>query len=132
MIDILIILAIGFMLGWWIRGILILNKMLRDPDSMINLLTKYKEVKDSVDDDPIKSTETLLNVERVSNVYYAYSSTGEFLAQGSDFRTMFQTIKDRFPNRSFRIGKYQPNLSEEEVGKLVTSVFEVFDSNKSN
>jgi hypothetical protein len=130
----LLIFVIAFAIGWWMRTATMLNKILRDPDNMIDLLTKFKKLKDEEESesDPITGDQTLLNIERVSGVYYAYGTNGEFLAQGPDFRTMFQTIKDRFPNRDFRIDKYQPNLTEDETVKLVKSVFEVFKSNKSN
>jgi hypothetical protein len=130
----LLIFVIDFAIGWWMRTATMLNKILRDPDNMIDLLTKFKKLKDEEESesDPITGDQILLNIERVSGVYYAYGTNGEFLAQGPDFRTMFQTIKDRFPNRDFRIDKYQPNLTEDETVKLVKSVFEVFKSNKSN
>lgn len=128
----LLIFGIAFAIGWWMRTATMLNKILRDPDNMIDLLNKYKKIKDEVEIDPVTDDQILLSIERVSGVYYAYGTDGEFLAQGPDFRTMFQTIKDRFPNRDFRLNKYQPNLTEEETIKLVKSVFEVFNSNKSN
>jgi hypothetical protein len=130
----LLIFIIAFAIGWWMRTATMLNKILRDPDNMIDLLTKFKKLKDEEESelDPITGDQILLNIERVSGVYYAYGTNGEFLAQGPDFRTMFQTIKDRFPNKDFRIDKYQPNLTEDETVKLVKSVFEVFKSNKSN
>ena len=131
----LLIFVVAFAIGWWMRTATMLNKILQDPDNMIDLLNKYKKLKDDADtelDEVVTGDQTLLNIERVSGVYYAYGTNGEFLAQGPDFRTMFQTIKDRFPNRDFRIDKYQPNLTEDETVKLVKSVFEVFKSNKSN
>lgn len=99
---------------------------------MIELLQKYKEAKDEVEEDATELDDiTPMDIERVNNVYYAYSAEGEFLAQGNDFRSMFENIKNRFPNKSFKIGKYQPNLTEEETGKLVKSIFEVFGNDKT-
>jgi hypothetical protein len=129
----IILVLVAFALGWFLRGMSLMNAMFKNPDKMIDLLQQYKEVKDSDDDEPVSKTdEILLDIQREQGNYYAYSSQGQFLAQGADFRSMFQSIKDRYPNKQFRIDKYQPNLTEEETGRLVKSVFEVFKSDKSN
>ena len=82
-----------------------------------------------------KLSERAVNVERVGAQYFAYSGEGEFLAQGADFRTMFETIKQRFPNMNFRVEKTYTTLTDEESQRMVASIFEVFgDKNdkKSN
>ena len=78
--------------------------------------------------------EELLRFERVSGSYFAYAeSSGQFLAQGPDFLTVFETIKARFPGQNFRVNKLQTDLSEEEVGCMVQSIFKVFgDKNDNN
>jgi hypothetical protein len=73
-----------------------------------------------------KTQETRLEIERVDGRYFAYAEGGEFLAQGQDFRGLMETMKQRFPNRDFRINKYQPQLTEEETGRLVASIFQVY------
>lgn len=70
--------------------------------------------------------ECLFAVERHQGQYYAFAENGEFLAQGPDFRTMFQTIKQRFPGRNFRVNRYNAELTEEETGKMVAAIFETF------
>ena len=70
--------------------------------------------------------ETVIDVERDQSQYYAYTATGEFLAQGSSFRAMFDDIKQRFPGRSFRINRYNPTLTEEEAERMITALFDVF------
>jgi len=127
-----IILAFG--LGYWISTSLMIRRILKDPDTMIKLLEKYKEVKDeeeSVPQDNLFKDQTILNIERIEGSYYAYAQDGKFLAQGGDFRSMFENIKNAYPEKSFKIEKYQPNLTEEETGKLVKSVLEVFNDNSS-
>jgi hypothetical protein len=83
---------------------------------------KLNEVVD-LDED---TDETLINVEQHQGQYYAFATTGEFLAQGADFDTMFGVIKQRFPERNFRVEKMQAQLSEEEVGRMVKSIFKTF------
>jgi hypothetical protein len=129
--EILITAIVAFVFGYWLNNIVIIRRVLRDPETMIKLLEKYKQAKDQEESTIIPIEETLLSIDRVEGMYYAYEKDGKFLAQGTDFRTMFQTIKDRFPQRSFRIDKYQANLTEEEAGRLVKSVFEVFAEDSS-
>lgn len=74
----------------------------------------------------IPPEECHFDVERFDGHYYAYAVDGEFLAQGPDFKTMFQTIKQRFPNRSFRINKLQTELTEEEQGRMVKAILDTF------
>jgi hypothetical protein len=79
------------------------------------------------DDVEPADAEELLRFERVSGQYYAYAeSSGKFLAQGPNFMALFQTIKDRFPGQNFRVNKLQAELSDEEVGTMVQSIFKVF------
>jgi hypothetical protein len=77
--------------------------------------------------EPAEAAEELLRFERVSGQYYAYSAnSGQFLAQGANFMTLFESIKARFPGQNFRVNKVQAELSDEEVGTMVQSIFKVF------
>jgi hypothetical protein len=94
-------------------------------------LAVSENIRDALD---IPQEECKFDVERVGEHYYAYASNGEFLAQGPDFRTMFQTIKQRFPGRNFRINKLQSELTEEESQRMVLAIYETFgeSNDKSN
>ena len=70
--------------------------------------------------------ETVLEIERVESQYLAYSTEGQFMGQGTDFKGLFQELKRRFPDQSFRIEKEQKNLTDKEVGEMVNTIFEVF------
>lgn len=76
------------------------------------------------------STEREMEIERVGSVYYAYASDGEFLAQGADFRTMFDVIKQRFPGENFRISDYRSKFTEAEADRLIASLREAFEDQK--
>lgn len=80
----------------------------------------------------LKKEEILLEIERIGTAYYAYSNEGQFLAQASDFRGLMETIKKQHPGKNFRVEKYQPNLTEEETGKLIKSIFDVFGDKETN
>lgn len=94
----------------------------------IDLQAVLEELKEEVNTEqkPDKEIYEAMDVERVNGVYFAYGDQGRFLAQGSDFRSMMETIKQRFPQHSFRINRYNPNLTEEEAGSLVKAIFETF------
>lgn len=70
------------------------------------------------------------DLERVHNSYYAYAKSGEFLAQGPDFSTLFSTIKQRFPDRSFRVNPRSTELSAEESQELIRAVVATFGDKK--
>jgi len=74
----------------------------------------------------IKKKETLLKIERVDSQYFAYTTAGQFLAQGTDFRGLFESIKERYPDQNFKLEDYRAQFTEEESTKLVSSIFEVF------
>ncbi len=79
----------------------------------------------------IQKNEIVIDIERVESQYFVYKDTGEFVAQGPDFKSLFDTIKSRFPDQDFRINKNTRNLSEEENAQLMKTIFEVY-GNKEN
>lgn len=117
---------VGFAIGWY-RGLSrVASLMLEDPEKFKNLM---KEVERSRQQVQQFKDEWVINIECEQNQYYAYTVDGKFLAQGEDFTVMFNGIKDRFPGQSFRINKELPNLSKEEMTKLIKALFEVFGNN---
>jgi hypothetical protein len=79
----------------------------------------------------IQKDEIVIDIERVDSQYFVYKDSGEFVAQGADFKSLFDTIKTRFPDQDFRINKNTQNLSEEELAQLMKTIFEVY-GNKEN
>ncbi len=127
-IYMLLIFVVGFALGY-MRGMRKITEfMLTDPQQFDKLIKEArKQLADAkLDDDVENHRETVIDIDREQNQYYAYAADGEFLAQGEDFKTMFERIKQRFPGRSFRINKYNAKLTEEETGLMVRAVFESF------
>lgn len=125
----LTIFAVGAVIGY-LRGVKVVAElMINDPEKFKELMKEVARARSEaqLDDDVKNQRETEIDVERLEGIYYAYASDGEFLAQGPDFRTMMDTIKRRFPGRSFRINKYNPKLTEEETQRLITAVYESFD-----
>jgi hypothetical protein len=88
-------------------------------------------VKSIIDTD--SKDECIFGVERHQGHWYAFAESGEFLAQGPDFKTMFAAIKSRFPGRSFRINPTKMDLTEQEAKTLVQAILTTFgDSNGKN
>lgn len=131
-----------FKLGQWsvlLPMRLALEKLAREKG--IDLQRVFEELKQDIakEEDEAETTpvqkhtaEEEMNIERVEGIYYAYGADGRFLAQGTDFRTMFENIKNRFPGQNFRIRDYQAQFTEEEAGRLLKSVFEVFGKDKKS
>jgi hypothetical protein len=69
-------------------------------------------------------------LERVHNHYYAYAVSGEFLAQGPDFGSLFSAIKQRFPQRTFKVNPKGAELSEAECQELIRAVVATFGDKK--
>jgi hypothetical protein len=76
--------------------------------------------------DSNQNKETPLVIERVGSKYYVYEDQGQFLAQGEDFDQLFSDIRDRFPNRNFRVPSTPQGFSAEEAGRMTDSIFRVF------
>lgn len=123
-----IVFVVGVALGY-ARGVKsVAEVMIDNPDKFREIMKMAKKAREEqqLDDDMKNDRETVINVEREQGIYYAYAEGGEFLAQGANFRSMFDTIKKRFPGRTFRINKYNPRLTEEETQRLISAVFESF------
>jgi len=71
--------------------------------------------------------ETYIEIERVDTQYFAYTEAGEFLGQGTDFKGLFEILKVRHPNKSFRLNKDQKSLTAVEVDEMVKCIFEVYN-----
>ena len=126
-------LVANFLLGWFIfklgqwsiiwpirsalRQGVDLNRLLKGEDAAVKIAVAEHQ---------------RMTIEKVQGQYYAYAEgTGDFLAQGRDFEEMFLTIKQRFPDSTWRIDRDVPGLTTEEVGHMTQTIFRVFgDSNE--
>lgn len=109
-VIITVALIVGYKIGQW--------------SILAQLVNEVKGVSKALEE-AIEDQE-LIRIERVNDHYYAYGAEDRFLAQGSDFTSMFSIIKDRFPGQDFRIDKTQLNFTTEEHSRMVESIFEVF------
>lgn len=95
----LLLLVLAFIFGWWLHKITTLNRILRDPDHFIDLLTKYKAVMNEDD----QSNPEEVEIERINDTLYVYTKNSkEFLAQAPTLEEALSRINKRFPNRTFK------------------------------
>ena len=104
--------------------------LLRDEvrERMLKGETTTSAVHDLIDIPEEEPSE--FKLERVHDSYYAYSKTGEFLAQGPDFGSLFRAIKQRFPGRTFRVNPKDTELTVEESQELIRAVVATFGDKK--
>jgi hypothetical protein len=98
--EILIGIIIGFVIGWYIHGRILLVNMLSKPDTMIKLLQTYKDAPDDSPDDK-EVVECL--VEKEQNQFYLYSKLDNtFLVQSTSLESALDNLHERFPTKIFR------------------------------
>jgi hypothetical protein len=127
-IYLILAFAVGVALGY-ARGVKSVAEIMIDsPDKFREIMNMARKAREGqqLDEDMENDKETVIDIDREGGQYYAYASTGEFLAQAQDFRAMFELIKKRFPGRTFRINKYNAKLTEEETQRMIRAVFESF------
>lgn len=101
-------IAIGFWLGWHIRGIIITINISQNPEKAIKMLEQIKKINAATSVEELKelangeSNKVRLNIERVGDQLYAYDSdTGHFIAQGANLTAVLESAHKRFPSQSF-------------------------------
>lgn len=102
-ISYIILAVIAFIAGWHARGVIIMAHLATNPEKMISILNKIKEINAKEAQGDFTSSEgTELNIERVGDMLYAYSKeTNQFIAQGQDLKTLLDEAQKRFPNDKF-------------------------------
>lgn len=96
-----------FILGYWISHLIMVRRILRDPDRMIDLLKKYKEAAEEVNAENISPTtgNRIVEVEvlKENETFYLYSKDdNQFLGQGSTIESALDSIRKRYPNKVFK------------------------------
>ena len=104
----LVVAGVAFILGWNVRGAVIMANLARNPKNMIEILKRIEQInqaEESGDAEAIarldpKATE--LAIERVGDTLYAYAKdNNQFIAQGPDLKALLESAHKRFPGRTF-------------------------------
>ena len=107
LIMLVVVALIGFMAGWHLKGIITLYRLSENPEAMIKILEKIKELNEAKTDEELaevmaRNEGTELAIERVGDRLYAYAKeTNQFIAQGSDLKDLLETAHKRFPGKVF-------------------------------
>jgi phosphoribosylaminoimidazole carboxylase (NCAIR synthetase) len=113
---------VGAWAGWHLKGIIILYKLSQDPEHMIQILNKIKDLNNAESDEEIAhivqtNEAVVLEIERVGNQLYAYSKdTHTFVAQGPSLKDLLESAQKRFPNREF-IGNISADNPAKELAQ---------------
>jgi hypothetical protein len=98
--ELLIGILIGFIIGWYIHGKILMINILANPTNMIKLLQAYKNAPDE-DEDGKEVVECI--VEKENNQYYLYSKIdNQFLIQSPTLESALDKLEQQFPNKYFR------------------------------
>ncbi len=93
--------VVGFFSGWNARELYAIRK--------IDQLLKQVELTE----EPEKEDVERMTLEKHGNVIYAFTSSHEFIAQGSTLEELDAAIQKRFPGRKFLIK--ESNLNDLEL-----------------
>lgn len=101
MIDYLIGIAGGFVVGWFLREWYAMRKV----DKLIN------NINDSMVDE-FKKKVIDITIEKSGDLFFVYrKDNGTFLAQGTDINTLSDILVEKFPGKLF-------NCSPEDLAQL--------------
>jgi hypothetical protein len=99
---ILLIFLAGYFLGWLRASKHMLDRMLEKPDTVMQLLEKYKAAKEEAEDEPTLLDVREIDVQKENNAFYLYAKdNGEFLGQGTTLDQALEVVKARFPGQNF-------------------------------
>lgn len=96
------VVVIAFWLGWRARTAIIMHHLSEDPDRMIGVLNKIKEI--NAKNAEGKASEVPANGDvkieyHHGHVYLFESETDRFLAQGATITDAIEMMDKRFPGR---------------------------------
>ena len=103
--DILYIVLVfiaGYFMGWFRASKHMLDRILSKPESMIELLEKYKAAKEEDADVSVVSDTREIEVHNEHGAFYLYAKdNGEFLGQGNSIEDALEAVRQRFPGKNF-------------------------------
>ena len=97
-----VIAAGAFIIGWNLRGVVILANLAKDPQKFIKMLNQIEKINEAEANGEEIPDGTELTIERVGNTLYAYAKeTNQFIAQGPDLSSVIEEAQKRFPGKKF-------------------------------
>jgi hypothetical protein len=101
--------VIFYSIGKHMATMRIMNNLVRDPDGMIAMIGKLKEIINSEDKGMPDDAHEVLT-EQVNGLIFAYDKhSGEFLAQADNLHSVMVLAAKRFPGKKF----WHPELTKD-------------------
>jgi hypothetical protein len=106
----LIILAVGYVIGWYHHSLTIIRRMVDNPDVFVKMLNKIKDIDGEAE---TEKSPTAIRTEFLHGQCYIYD--GEtFLAQGATLHEALSNAEKRFPGQyNFTLRLTNPNESNQ-------------------
>jgi hypothetical protein len=104
-----VVAVVFYNVGIHVATFKIMTNMVKNPDGIIDLVNKLKEINQSEELDlPVDAIE--VKTECVNDLVFAYNkSTGEFLAQAQNLHQVMLETAKRYPGKKF----WHPELKQD-------------------
>jgi hypothetical protein len=102
-----VVAIVFYNVGSHVSAFRMMQRMVNNPDNMIELITKLKEIneEEALPDDAIE-----VKTENVNDLVYAYNKvTGEFLAQANNLHQVMTLAAKRYPGKKF----WHPEMTQD-------------------
>lgn len=102
-----VVAGVAGIIGWHLRGIVIMYNLSQNPDKMISILEKVRDLNNAnsleeAEEIAANNESTVLVIERVGTTLYAYAKdTNQFIAQGNNLKSLLADAQKRFPTQTF-------------------------------
>ena len=104
-----VVAVVFYNAGVHIATFRIMTNMVKNPDGVIDLVNKLKEINDS-EDLGVPADAIEVKTEHVNDAVYAYNKvTGEFLAQAQNLHQVMVETAKRYPGKRF----WHPEMKED-------------------
>lgn len=94
-----VLVLVAFWAGWRVRTAIVMYHLSEDPDKMIGILNKIKEINKNKDTPKALTTCDVKIEHHNGHVYLFESETDKFLAQGETIAEAIKIMDERFPGR---------------------------------
>lgn len=101
LISVAIFVGMAFYIGWFCRGVSIMQKLAEEPERMIGLLEQIRKINENEARD-IPEDVIEMDLRKQNGLVYLYNkASGEFLAQGANIEAAVKIAAERFPGKRF-------------------------------
>jgi len=100
----------GFFIGGHLKAFQIMQRLLKDPEGMKDLIDKLKIINDAETQEELDADTIEMEIENVGDLVYAYDkTTGQFLAQAQNIYQVATLAAARYPGKKF----WHPSLKQD-------------------